>query len=234
MQCWTDSEAAASGRYPKPSPDSSTGLVTGYWLDLASLLPPLLLGVRPGHSILDMCAAPGGKSVALAMLLFASQSRASAGAQSRQTDSHVPITAAHLAGGQQAQLHEGPASAAEGVVPAQLPHGCSPSDAEATAATSLATSTSSPGADAKQAHADPLPKSPGQQQALAATEPLDAAGCQSPDSLVEQEGSHAAAQELHQLQQGRLVCNELDARRRDRLQLVLREYLPQHVRQRVR
>ena len=209
MQCWTDPEAAASARYPKPSPDTSTGLVTTYWLDLASLLPPLLLDVRPGHSILDMCAAPGGKSVALAMLLFASQPHATA-AQSRQADSHATSMAAHLAGG------------------------CSPSDKEAVAATLLATGTSSPAADTKQARASPLQESPGQQQAFAATEPLDAAGCQSPDLPGEQEGSQAAAQALHQLQQGRLVCNELDAKRRDRLQLVLREYLPQHVRHRVR
>ena len=208
--------------------------MTEYWLDLASLLPPLLLDVRPGHSILDMCAAPGGKSVALAMLLFASQSGTSAGAQSRQANSCAPSTAAHLAGGQQQQLHGCPASAAEGAAPAQLPHGCSPSDAEAVAAMPLATGTSSSAADAKRPHTDPLQESSGQQLAPAATEPLATAGCQSPDSPGEQEGSHAAAQALHQLQQGRLVCNELDAKRRDRLQHVLREYLPQHVRQRVR
>ena len=209
--------------------------MTEYWLDLASLLPPLLLDVRPGHSILDMCAAPGGKSVALAMLLFASQSRGSAVAHSRQAESHVPISAAHLAGGQQAQLHECPASPAGAVVPAQLPPGCAPPEgAEAVAATPLVTSTTSHAADAKQAHTDPLQEFPRQQQAPTATEHLDAAGCQSPESPVEQGASHAAAQALHQLQQGRLVCNELDAKRRERLQLVLREYLPQHVRERVR
>ena len=208
--------------------------MTEYWLDLASLLPPLLLDVRLGHSILDMCAAPGGKSVALAMLLFASQACTSAVAQSRQAESHVPLTSAHLAGGQQAQLHGCPASAADGAVPAQLPHGCSLSDAEAVAAPPLQAGTSSHAADAKQPHTDPLQESSGQQQALAATDSPSAAGCPSPDSAVEQEGSHAAVQELYQLQQGRLVCNELDAKRRDRLQLVLREYLPQHVRQRVR
>jgi 16S rRNA (cytosine967-C5)-methyltransferase len=34
--------------------------------DEASQLVPLLVGARPGHRVLDACAAPGGKSVALA------------------------------------------------------------------------------------------------------------------------------------------------------------------------
>ena len=173
--------------------------------------------------------------MALAMLPFASQSCSSAGAQSCQAESQAPLTAAPLAGGQQAQLHERPASAAEVVTLAQLSHGCSPSDdVETGAATALAAGTTSHAAGTKQAHTDPLPETSGQEQALAAPEPLDAADCQSPDSPVEQEGSHAAAQAFHQLQQGRLVCNKLDAKCRGRLQLVLREYLPQHVRQRVR
>ena len=37
-----------------------------YNLDAASLLPVHFLDVREGHSVLDLCAAPGGKSIALA------------------------------------------------------------------------------------------------------------------------------------------------------------------------
>ncbi len=48
-----------TGSYPQPSTDTDTGLKAWYWLDLASILPPLLLDVQPGHSVLDMCAAPG-------------------------------------------------------------------------------------------------------------------------------------------------------------------------------
>lgn len=74
-----DDTAAGTG-YPPPPVDAASGLSTHYWLDPASLLPPLLLGVRPGQQVLDMCAAPGGKSLVLAHLLFAAQHAAEAAA----------------------------------------------------------------------------------------------------------------------------------------------------------
>lgn len=38
----------------------------GYYLmDAASVLPCLALDVREGHNVLDLCAAPGGKTLAL-------------------------------------------------------------------------------------------------------------------------------------------------------------------------
>ena len=57
--------------YPQPTPDHHTRLLSWYWLDRASLLPPLLLKPLPGQTILDMCSAPGGKSLMLAYMLFA-------------------------------------------------------------------------------------------------------------------------------------------------------------------
>jgi 16S rRNA C967 or C1407 C5-methylase (RsmB/RsmF family) len=38
---------------------------THYLLDAASLLPVEALAVTPGHKVLDLCAAPGGKSLAI-------------------------------------------------------------------------------------------------------------------------------------------------------------------------
>ncbi len=39
-----------------------------YLQSLSSMLPPLVLGPRPGADVLDMCAAPGGKTTQLAAL----------------------------------------------------------------------------------------------------------------------------------------------------------------------
>lgn len=47
-----------------PRPDR-TGLLGYYLMDAASLLPCLALDVQEGHNVLDLCAAPGGKTLAL-------------------------------------------------------------------------------------------------------------------------------------------------------------------------
>ncbi len=39
-----------------------------YLQSLSAMIPPLLMPLRPGQSVLDMCAAPGGKSTQLAAL----------------------------------------------------------------------------------------------------------------------------------------------------------------------
>ena len=44
-------------------------LVKPYFLDGASVRAAVALGVRPGDKVLDLCAAPGGKSLVLAMAL---------------------------------------------------------------------------------------------------------------------------------------------------------------------
>ncbi|MBN3298597.1 NSUN4 methyltransferase, partial [Amia calva] len=51
-------------RFHSARPDS-TGLLGYYLLDAASLLPVLALDVHDGHTVLDLCAAPGGKTLAL-------------------------------------------------------------------------------------------------------------------------------------------------------------------------
>jgi 5-methylcytosine rRNA methyltransferase NSUN4 len=45
------------------------GLMSTYVMDPASFYPAVALGVQPGEEILDMCAAPGGKTLILAEML---------------------------------------------------------------------------------------------------------------------------------------------------------------------
>jgi 16S rRNA C967 or C1407 C5-methylase (RsmB/RsmF family) len=44
-------------------------LLKPYFLDPASLAAAMALGVQPGDSVLDLCAAPGGKTLVLALAL---------------------------------------------------------------------------------------------------------------------------------------------------------------------
>uniref|UniRef100_UPI0037E8412C 5-methylcytosine rRNA methyltransferase NSUN4 n=1 Tax=Semicossyphus pulcher TaxID=241346 RepID=UPI0037E8412C len=49
----------------KPARPDICGLLGYYLMDAASLLPCLALDVQEGHNVLDLCAAPGGKTLAL-------------------------------------------------------------------------------------------------------------------------------------------------------------------------
>ncbi|KAK0936741.1 hypothetical protein LTR29_011694 [Friedmanniomyces endolithicus] len=55
---------------PRPAPSHLAHLMTHWNLDAASALVASVLSVRPGDSVLDLCAAPGGKSIALAQGLW--------------------------------------------------------------------------------------------------------------------------------------------------------------------
>ncbi|XP_074953820.1 5-cytosine rRNA methyltransferase NSUN4 isoform X2 [Phalacrocorax aristotelis] len=49
----------------RPARPDTLGLLDYYLIDAASLLPVLALNVRPDDLVLDLCAAPGGKTLAL-------------------------------------------------------------------------------------------------------------------------------------------------------------------------
>nr|XP_032821870.1 5-methylcytosine rRNA methyltransferase NSUN4 [Petromyzon marinus] len=64
IRCFTFPRGDIS-RFPQPWPAGALRLLSHYLLDAASLLPVLALDVQLGHRVLDLCAAPGGKTLAL-------------------------------------------------------------------------------------------------------------------------------------------------------------------------
>ncbi|NXJ09029.1 NSUN4 methyltransferase, partial [Odontophorus gujanensis] len=63
IKCYTFPKGDIS-RFRPAWPDS-LGILSYYLMDAASLLPVLALSVQPGNLVLDLCAAPGGKTLAL-------------------------------------------------------------------------------------------------------------------------------------------------------------------------
>ncbi|NXX48480.1 NSUN4 methyltransferase, partial [Tricholaema leucomelas] len=63
LKCYTFPRGDIT-RFPPARPDT-LGLLNYYLLDAASLLPVLALNVQRNDCVLDLCAAPGGKTLAL-------------------------------------------------------------------------------------------------------------------------------------------------------------------------
>ncbi len=64
-----DSSDEAGDRALPPSPQTTGKRLLYYAMDVASLYPTLALGVSRTDTVLDMCAAPGGKAFALMQML---------------------------------------------------------------------------------------------------------------------------------------------------------------------
>ncbi|GIZ47681.1 hypothetical protein CKM354_001076600 [Cercospora kikuchii] len=63
--------SAATSSEPFPAPASVPGQLCSHWnLDAASVLVAQLLNVKHGDNVLDLCAAPGGKSISLAQNIW--------------------------------------------------------------------------------------------------------------------------------------------------------------------
>lgn len=68
LSCYWPSSSHNSVRFPKQD-KTSNGYFDYYLLDASSILPVLALDVNPNNTVLDMCAAPGGKSVLISQFL---------------------------------------------------------------------------------------------------------------------------------------------------------------------
>eukprot|EP00047_Mylnosiga_fluctuans_P008782 m.8771 g.8771 ORF g.8771 m.8771 type:complete len:381 (-) comp2329_c0_seq1:303-1445(-) len=69
LECFFLPPVEDGHNFPHPPRCIESGRVCYYPMDAASLLPVKALAVEEGDDVLDMCAAPGGKSLALAMSL---------------------------------------------------------------------------------------------------------------------------------------------------------------------
>ena len=68
MPWFEDAMLISSGREAELQALPAYGEGRIYLQSLSSMLPPLLLDVHPGMSVLDMCAAPGGKTTQIASM----------------------------------------------------------------------------------------------------------------------------------------------------------------------
>ena len=247
--------------YPQPSPDPHTRLLSWYWLDRASLLPPLLLNPLPGQTVLDMCSAPGGKSLMLAYMLFA---RKGFPPTASGTATTATTAASHTAGTHpgQAQATSDPHGEADNTSAIDCSSSLSQNTLECNTAGPLPqqhnlssqTHTAAAAASTPHEHEQANASSDEQTQASTHHPPksqvpcihirTDAIDLAEHDTLAEPgEGVAELASTPATLsaQHGQnvalsasLTCNELDAPRRSRLHSVLDMYLPAPLKRKVR
>ncbi|KXL47906.1 hypothetical protein M433DRAFT_159569 [Acidomyces richmondensis BFW] len=101
----------APSNLPFPPPAAAnihrSKLMTHWNLDAASVLVVHLLDIKPGESVLDLCAAPGGKSVALAQKMWpALQTHDSNALSTVHTQSMGRIVSNEVDGNRQKRLED--------------------------------------------------------------------------------------------------------------------------------
>ena len=213
--------------YEQPTSDAQSRLLSWYWLDEASLLPALMLDPKPGHTVLDMCAAPGGKSLTLASMLFGQQRStptASLAAEPSGQPSAQSLTADLDRQGPAANANHTQHSAAS-ASELKLPDGVAESSLPALHEASNGTDNTQQAAIA----AAPLAEQPTPDLAdmRVSTPAASNSDLNLTATLSAQHGQHTAAI-------GSLTCNELDPSRKSRLQIVMDSYLPPALKKRVR
>ncbi|DBB11045.1 TPA: 5-methylcytosine rRNA methyltransferase nsun4 [Trebouxia sp. C0006] len=213
--------------YEQPTSDAQSRLLSWYWLDEASLLPALMLDPKPGHTVLDMCAAPGGKSLTLASMLFGQQRStptASLAAEPSGQPSAQSLTADLDRQGPAANANHTQHSAVS-ASELKLPDGVAESSLPALHEASNGTDNTQQAAIA----AAPLAEQPTPDLAdmRVSTPAASNSDLNLTATLSAQHGQHTAAI-------GSLTCNELDPSRKSRLQIVMDSYLPPALKKRVR
>lgn len=171
------------------------------------MLPPLVLGVQPHHTVLDMCAAPGGKSLILAQQLLKGSSTKQL--QQPQQDDHAGPTADLLQ-----QL-----TVVDDVDQQQRPEGSQLQSPE----------------QIKQQQAQQV-QPPSDSAAISFTQ-SDIPHADAQRNIGNGSDDAATAQTNHSMaavSRGRLVCNELDPVRRQRLTTVINSHIPGSLRRHVR
>ena len=227
----------------QPRPDSQTRLLSWYWLDEASLLPVLLLDPRPGCTVLDMCAAPGGKSLMLASMLFARQTPPQSTAADWQDVSSAKliaqldtagiqeagrVTGRQDSGSPQSQAQDQEATPLQQNVPDSTERNSHSPQVSHGPDNSAASHTEQAQSHTQQSVSDQLAE-----MRVCADNEESVIQSQStsnsniPASLAAQHGQNSAAS-------GSLTCNELDPSRRSRLHNVMNLYLPPPLMRKVR
>lgn len=220
-QVQTHSCNEAHESYERPTSDAQSRLLSWYWLDEASLLPALMLDPKPGHTVLDMCAAPGGKSLMLASMLFDQQRSAPTAAPAAESSGQTSTKSPTADLGPANHTQNSAASASKLNLPNVSAEQTLPPLQEAsngTGNTPQAARAAAPLAE------QPTPDLVDVRVNAPAASNSD---LNLPATLSAQHGQHTAAI-------GSLTCNELDPSRKSRLQIVMDSYLPPALKKRVR